>query len=212
MINDLGLQLVKEFEGLRLKAYRCPAGVWTIGYGHTRGVHNGQECTEAEAASWLVEDLLEAESTVKYLVTAPLTENQRAALVSLVFNIGGGNFRTSTLLRLLNAGDYQGAAQQFLKWTKGGGEELPGLKRRREAERALFLEGFEEVAEYPLVQYAVKRPPAKQAAYAKKLQIFLRDMGLYSGEVDGWPGECTSLGVYKLTGHYLSGDGRSGLG
>ncbi len=212
MINDAALRLVKEFEGLNEVAYLCPARRWTIGYGHTRGVRSGHRCTEREAEDWLVEDLLEAEGVVKYLVTAPLTENQYGALVSLVFNIGGGNFRSSTLLRMLNGCDYAGAADQFLKWTKGGGVELPGLKRRREAERALFLEGMQVAVEYPLVQYASKRPDAKCQAYAKKLQIFLRDMGLYSGEVDGWPGECTSLGVYKLTGHYLSGDGRGGLG
>jgi lysozyme len=133
--------LIRQFEGLRLTAYRCPAGLWTCGFGHTCDVTEQTTCTAEEAEKWLAEDLREAERIVSGYVTAPLTDNQRAALESFVYNVGAGAFRKSTLLRKLNAGDYPGVAAEFERWVHASGhkEPLPGLVKRRAAERELFL-------------------------------------------------------------------------
>ncbi|MFA5186912.1 MAG: lysozyme [Patescibacteria group bacterium] len=143
-INKAGLDLIKEFEGLRLTSYKCPAGVWTIGIGTTvlpSGIRvgPGMTCTELEAKLYLTFDLKNFEEQVKKLVTVPLNENQFAALVSFAYNCGWQSLQASTLLRLLNHGDYELAAEQFGRWTHGGGVVLPGLVRRREAEKKLFL-------------------------------------------------------------------------
>lgn len=137
-ISKAGLDLIKKFEGLYLKAYRCPAGVPTIGYGHTAGVAMGQTITQQQADDYLRRDVRQFERAVARLVTVPLTQGQFDALVSFAFNLGEGALAQSTLLRLLNAGDYAGAAAQFDRWNKAGGRVLPGLVRRRAAERALF--------------------------------------------------------------------------
>jgi len=139
-ISDAGLGLIKEFEGLRLDAYRCPAGFWTIGYGHTGpDVFRGKTITEAEADALLREDVRTAEAVVDRSVTVPLSDNAFSALVPFVFNIGATAFAHSTLLRKLNAGDVVGAADEFPKWRLSNGKVLSGLVRRRAAERALFL-------------------------------------------------------------------------
>jgi len=120
--------------------YICPAGKWTVGFGTTRGVTaKHPPITKAQAEKYLIRDMQAAENLVDSLVTVPLNTNQTAALISLVYNIGGGNFSKSTMLKLLNAGDYAGAANEFPKWRKGGAMVLPGLVKRREAERELFL-------------------------------------------------------------------------
>ncbi|BEO35863.1 hypothetical protein SMQE32_48000 (plasmid) [Serratia marcescens] len=134
-----GFNLIKEFEGLRLHTYKCPADRWTIGYGHTADVSANDVITEAQAISLLYQDVAESERAVNKYVHVPLTQNQFDALVSFVFNLGVGSFRTSTLLKKLNTGDYDDAAQEFGRWIHAGGKALPGLVRRREAERALFL-------------------------------------------------------------------------
>lgn len=134
-----GLGLIKHFEGLRLKAYKCSAGVDTIGYGHTGGVSPKATCTEAQAHDWLVQDVAQAERDVARLVKVPLRQGQFDALVSFVFNLGGGNLAKSTLLKKLNAGDIAGAGQEFLKWNRAGGAVLEGLTKRRAAEREMFL-------------------------------------------------------------------------
>lgn len=131
--------LVQKFEGFCSKAYKCPAGVWTIGYGHTRGVKQGDIMPKARALEILRRDLQEAGDTVNRLVTVPLTQGQYDALCCFVFNLGARNFRNSTLLRKLNNQDYKGAADEFLRWTKANGRELPGLVKRRKAEKQLFL-------------------------------------------------------------------------
>ena len=131
--------LIQKFEGFCGKAYKCPAGIWTYGYGHTRGVKQGDIIPKARALEILRQDLQEAGETVNRLVTVPLTQGQYDALCSFIFNLGARNFRNSTLLRKLNDGDYKGAANEFLRWTKAGGRELPGLVKRRKAERQLFL-------------------------------------------------------------------------
>lgn len=140
-INEKGLALVKDFEGCDLEAYLCPAGIWTIGYGHTLSTEPGMSIDETEAESLLREDLRKAEEAVDQLVTVPINDNQFSALVSFTFNIGAGALQESTLLSLLNAGARSEiVANQLLRWNKAGGEALPGLTRRRQAERALFLD------------------------------------------------------------------------
>ena len=134
-----GLDLIKEFEGLRLKAYLCSANVWTIGYGHTKGVKKGDTCTEDEADAFLVADVKWVLTAVERTVKVPLTGGQRAAVNSFIFNCGASAFRTSTLLRKLNQGDYKGAADEFPRWNKAGGKVIKGLVRRRAAERKVFL-------------------------------------------------------------------------
>lgn len=141
-VCQAAVDLVKHFEGLYLNAYRCPAGVATIGYGHTAGVQMGQTITQAQADEFLQQDLTSAAASVDRLVTVPLNDDQRGALASFVFNLGAGSLSSSTLLKKLNAKDYEGAAAEFGKWvycTVGGvKKQLPGLVARRAAESALF--------------------------------------------------------------------------
>ena len=134
------ISLIKKHEGLRLEAYLpTPNDVWTIGYGHTHTAKQGQKITEAQAEALLRKDITWAEEAVNKSVVVPLTQNQFDALVSFVFNVGAGAFGSSTLLRLLNSKDYDGAANQFLRWNKQKGVALKGLTKRREEERKLFL-------------------------------------------------------------------------
>jgi lysozyme len=138
-INQATLSLIESFEGLRLNAYLDSVGVPTIGYGHTRGVKIGQVITESQAQEFLKRDLQDAIAGVERLVTTELTDNQFGALVSLVFNIGIGNFAKSSLLRKVNMKQFIAAADSFAAWNKAGGKVLPGLTRRRAAEKKLFL-------------------------------------------------------------------------
>lgn len=138
-ISDDGLDLIRQYEQLRLKAYLpTPNDVWTIGYGHTKGVKEGDTCTEEQAIEWLREDCREAESCLERLVHVPLAQNEFDALVSLIFNIGCGAFKASTMLRLLNARDYESAKEQFRRWNRQGNKELAGLTRRRASEERMF--------------------------------------------------------------------------
>lgn len=134
-----GLSLVQQFEGCKLKAYLCPAGVPTIGYGRTKGVKLGDTCSQAQADAWLVEEYDAFEAGVRKLITVVVTANQLGALTSFAYNLGLGALRSSTLLKRLNAGDYAGAAAQFARWDKAAGKTLAGLTRRRAAEAALFV-------------------------------------------------------------------------
>lgn len=131
--------LVAKFEGFRAHAYLCPAGVWTIGYGFTKGVKKGDAITKGQADARLAHELDDFADGVKKLVKVPLKQCQFDALVSFVFNVGVGALRDSTLLKLLNAGNYAGAADQFTRWNKAGGKVLPGLVTRRAAEKEMFL-------------------------------------------------------------------------
>ena len=137
-IGTKGLEMIKHFEGLELNAYQCAAGVWTIGYGHTKGVQKGMVISEDTANEMLVEELNEYENYINTLVTVELNQNQFDAMVSWVYNIGGGNLKASTLLKVLNAGDYAGVPAQMMRWNKAGGKVLEGLTRRRQAEADLF--------------------------------------------------------------------------
>lgn len=138
-INVTGKDIVKLYEGLRLEAYLCPAGVPTIGYGHTKGVSLGMTCTKEQAEEWLENDFYMARNDVNAVVKVPLTQNQLDALGSFVFNLGVRKLIQSTLLKKLNAGDYSGAAAEFDKWVFAGGKKLNGLVKRRAAEKQLFL-------------------------------------------------------------------------
>jgi lysozyme len=139
-MNDKGRELVRRFEGLRLEAYRCPAGVLTIGFGST-GPHvkTGMVITPGEAERLLDKDLARFETGVEAMVTGvPTSEDEFSAMVSLAFNIGLGAFATSTLLKRHKAGNKIGAAKSFLSWIYANKRPLPGLIRRREAEKALY--------------------------------------------------------------------------
>ena len=145
-VNDAGIIVLREFEGLRLEAYRCPAGVLTIGYGHTRNVMEGLVIDHAQALRFLDEDVRDAEEAVEANVTVPLNDNQFSALVCFVFNLGETNFRGSTLLRLLNRGWYDQVPAQLMCWNRAGGEVMSGLTRRRAAEARLWDEPVTEEA------------------------------------------------------------------
>ncbi|EBL7540531.1 lysozyme [Salmonella enterica] len=136
-----GLELIKASEGLSLRMYYNPAGLQTIGYGHLIKPDEkfNREIKVKEAEDLLKKDLKQAEEIIHSVVTVGLNQNQFDALVALIFNIGSGNFRNSTLLKYLNQGDYSKAADQFLVWDKAGGRKLPGLTHRREVERNIFL-------------------------------------------------------------------------
>ena len=137
-ISDLSL--IKESEGLEIKAYLpTPNDVWTIGYGHTSGVFRGMTISRLEAEEFLVKDVKWVEEAINKHVKVPLTQNQFDALGSFVYNLGETNFRNSTLPRVLNAGNYAQAAEEFLRWDKQKGVVLRGLTIRRRKERELFL-------------------------------------------------------------------------
>ncbi len=138
-IKVTGLDIVKLYEGLRLDAYLCPAGVPTIGYGHTKDVKLGDRCTQQQAEEWLEDDFFMAKTDVRAVVKVPITQNQLDALGSFVFNLGVRRLIQSTLLKKLNARDYSGAAAEFDKWVFAGGKKLNGLVKRRAAEKQLFL-------------------------------------------------------------------------
>jgi lysozyme len=134
-----GLALTKQFEGLELKAYQDSVGVWTIGYGHTgTDVKPGLVITEAQASVLLAADVAWAVTCVNKSVTSAVNQNQFDAMVDFVFNLGCAAFGGSTLLRMVNARDFAGAAGQFGRWNKAGGKVLAGLTKRRTAEAALF--------------------------------------------------------------------------
>ena len=133
-----GIELIRHFEGCRLDAYLCPAGVWTIGYGHTADVKEGDSIDQEAAEAFLIEDLENFEQAVTRMVEVPLTQQQFDALVSWTFNLGAGNLAESTLLRKLNNYQYAEVPEQMMRWVRAGGQVLEGLVRRRAAEAALF--------------------------------------------------------------------------
>lgn len=137
-ISEEGVALIRYFEGCRLDAYLCPAGVWTIGYGHTRDVSEGDVIDQEQAEALLIEDLEEFEGYVTALCQRSLEQCQFDALVSWVFNLGPGNLKSSTLLRRLNAGDLGAVPDEIRRWNKAGGRVLSGLVKRREAEALMF--------------------------------------------------------------------------
>ena len=134
-----GIALIKEFEGLRLKAYKCPGGVWTIGYGHTADVKPGMVISEDQAEEYLKADLIAFEKYLNDLRLA-INQNQFDALVSFIYNVGTGNFSSSTLLRKVRANPQDNSIMdEFLRWVYSNGRVLPGLQRRRLAEMKLYF-------------------------------------------------------------------------
>ena len=142
-MSAAGRAIVKEFEGLRLKAYKCPAAVWTIGYGHTSAAGNPMVTpelviTKDEAEEVLARDMEQYEEGVRKYVKVDLTQGQFDALVDFAYNAGVGALQKSTLLKKVNAQKFDEVPAEFMKWTRGGGKELPGLVRRRRAEVKLW--------------------------------------------------------------------------
>ena len=192
-----GLALIKQFEGLRLDAYICPAGHWTIGYGHTAmagppPVNRGDSITTAQAEAMLIRDMKQYEDAVSSAVKVPLNQGQFDALASLCYNIGIGAFRRSTLVRRLNAGAYADVPAQLMRWTRGGGKELPGLVRRRRAEAALWRSladtatpptaGRGDVAQ--VEETETEKPPAKSGTFWSIITSILGAGGLSLAGVD----------------------------
>lgn len=182
-LSESGLAAIRAHEGLRLEAYPDPGSAdglpITIGYGSTRRLDGsawklGDKITEAEATTLLRRDVSDAEVTVNRLVTVPLTQGQFDALVSFVFNVGAGAFKGSTLLRLLNAGDYTGAAAQFARWVNNDGKPLSGLVRRRNAERAMFegAPNLQILREAPMAPFIAAALPQLITAIPELIRSF----------------------------------------
>ena len=139
-ITNEGINLIKKFEGLRLEAYLCPAGVWTIGYGHTKGVKKGDKITEETANMLLELDLNDFIVGVQKLLKKNINNNQFSALVSFAYNLGLNNLKNSTLLKKVNSNSKDRTiVDEFIKWIYAGGKPLEGLKRRRQAEAYLYF-------------------------------------------------------------------------
>ncbi len=177
-ISENGVDLIKRFEGLELEAYQDIAGVWTIGYGHTKDVIEGQRISESEANMLLRADLSPREQVVSHFVKAALNQNQFDALVSLVYNIGRGAFIGSTCLKRLNQypPDYIGAADALTWWDQatvnGVTREVLGLVRRRAAEKELFLTPVKEI---PPTKNTAKIPAEKEHKPMSRLRCSMRD-------------------------------------
>jgi len=136
--NEAGIALIKEFEGCKLTVYLDIVGLPTVGYGHRTDLGVGTEISQDEANDLLSQDLTRFETGVTRLVTVDLTSNQFSALVCFSFNLGLSSLAGSTLLKCVNSGDFEGAAEQFLRWDRAGGQVVEGLERRRQTESALF--------------------------------------------------------------------------
>lgn len=140
-VSEEALGLVKRWEGLKLQAYRCPADVWTIGYGHTATARPGQVISETQATRLLMEDLARFEAAIERLVRVPLSDGQFGALVSWAFNVGEGAAARSGLIRRLNKGEYDAVPGELARWNKAAGKVVPGLSNRRAAEAGLWARG-----------------------------------------------------------------------
>lgn len=139
-MSEKGLKLLEGYEGIKLEAYLDTAGIWTIGVGHTGPeVKKGMIATLAQVRKWLDEDVREAEDAVNRLVKVSLTQDQFDSLASFAFNLGAGNLASSTMLKVLNAGNYEEAGKQFKRWVYSGGKVTPGLVKRRHSEAQAFL-------------------------------------------------------------------------
>lgn len=136
--SEEGKALIKKFEGCELEAYQCSANVWTIGYGHTAGVNEGDVCTQEDADRMLAEDLEEFEGYVREAVNVPLEQNEFDALIAWTYNLGPGSLQSSTMLKRINESNLDEVPNEMRRWNKSGGQVLDGLVRRREAEALLF--------------------------------------------------------------------------
>ncbi|CAI1566062.1 Phage-related lysozyme (muraminidase) [Serratia quinivorans] len=138
-LSPEGGEFIQQWEGCKLSSYLDTGDVWTVGYGHTEGVYPGMTISQEDATALLMEDVFPAESAVNQYVSVEINQHQVDALISFVFNVGVSAFKKSTLLKLLNQGDYLRAADELLRWCYDNGTKIQGLANRREAERALFL-------------------------------------------------------------------------
>jgi len=177
--------LLKRFEGCKLKAYRCPAGICTIGYGHTSAagapeVIDGMTITQTRADEILKRDLVKYESAVLGLLKVELTQNQFDVLVDFAYNAGVGSLKTSTLLKKVNAGDLDAVPAELMKWTKGGGKVLPGLVRRRNAEAAWWNAHQEHPHDHEDHRAEPDAPPQRTMAESKQGNAALVTAGLGS--------------------------------
>lgn len=155
--SEAGINLIKSFEGCSLKPYLCPAGLPTIGWGHLikpkEAAKFAAGITQEQADTLLLLDLAITEQAVDRLINVPLNGNQFDSLVSFIFNLGAQRLQAGTLRQKLNRGDYEGAAAEFSKWIWGGGKKLPGLIRRREAERALFCTPMPQQSNWDILKW-----------------------------------------------------------
>ncbi|UNF47280.1 lysozyme [Bartonella krasnovii] len=185
-ISQEGLALIKQWEGLRLGAYKDAIGVWTIGYGHTSAagkpfVHKGMTITEKQAEELLCKDLRQFENTVAKAVTVSLNSWQFAALVSFCYNVGTTAFCNSTLLKKLNQGEYEAVPAELQKWTKAGGKRLQGLVHRRVAEAGLWAKGAYVSSNYQTVETKDSTALFKAEALAPVIGSFSGLGGLLAG-------------------------------
>jgi len=198
-----GRAAIATREGNKLTAYRDSVNILTIGVGHTSvagppKVVEGMKITRAQSDEILSRDLKDVEKTINRLVKVDLTQNEFDALVSLVFNIGGGAFGKSTLLKKLNAGDHKGAADAFLSWDKAGGKTLPGLTKRRKQERTQFLTASRPSGPDGQINTpkAVVQANSNTTETIKSVQQKLRDLGYPEvGDADGKTGTKTTAGI-----------------
>ena len=200
-VSEKGIDLIKKYEGCHLTAYRCPAGIWTIGYGHIKDVKQGMTITQAQADEFLKQDCVASEKAVNAL-GRELNQNQFDALVSFTFNCGAGNLKT-----LCNNRTLEVIAEKILLYNKGGGKVLNGLVKRRKEERALFLapvetavqmspkESDRDTANFPVLKVGSK------GEYVKKLQKFLQEKNIYHGKIDGIFGPITKQAVIEWQGY-----------
>ncbi|WP_254493835.1 lysozyme [Bartonella sp. B1099] len=185
-ISQEGLALIKQWEGLRLNAYKDAIGVWTIGYGHTNSagkpfVRKGMTITEKQAEELLCKDLRQFENAVERTVTVSLTDEQFAALVSFCYNVGTTAFCNSTLLKKLNQGEYEAVPAELQKWTKAGGKRLQGLVHRRVAEAGLWAKGAYVSSNYQTVETKDSTALFKAEALAPVIGSFSGLGGLLAG-------------------------------
>jgi len=178
-INKTGLDHIKQWEGLKLTAYLCPAGLWTIGYGHTASAGDpkpkaGMTITRAQADALLKRDLGQYEQAVEKAVKVDLNDHQFAALVSFCYNVGIGAFQKSTLLKKLNKGDYDAVLSELKKWVKAGGKRVEGLANRRQVEVALWIKG-------QFVSSNYIRPQANHHNPLTRIEAVAPAVGLLSG-------------------------------
>ena len=197
-MTEEGLELIKEFEGFRARAYRDAVGVWTIGYGHTSmagapEVRPGMDITQDEGTAILRRDVATFANGVRAAVKVPLTDGQFSALVSFAYNVGMGNLRKSSVLAAVNRGDFAAVPRRLQLWTKAGGRVLPGLVRRRAAEAALFAKQG-EAQDMPT---PVERVEAKAVTASKTVWSALATLVLAS--VQAWASASLTLaGVLLL--------------
>ncbi|WP_332065708.1 lysozyme [Bartonella sp. CB189] len=185
-ISKEGLALIKQWEGLRLHAYKDAVGVWTIGYGHTAQagkpfVQEGMQITKSQAEALLQRDLAQFEKTVEHMVKQFLTNEQFAALVSFCYNVGIEAFCSSTLLKKINAGDYEAVPAELQRWTKAGGKRLQGLVYRRAAEAGLWTKGAYVSPNYQEVEEP-KNPFAEFEVLAPIIGSFSGITGIMTGQ------------------------------